>query len=205
MSGGKKRGEIRIRKSGPVEKQSGGNHNRKARRAAKANGVQSEMFAPVDPETEKLRALWAAFGRHHERTRPEREARSAAFTSAQYDSENECLPPEHIDLTDFLRRVEMQHERLRALPFEDRQREALDLAYLDFSCLCDQDVVSVTKKGRVEDEKVVDGLAAALAIGALQPGGIKLWSMWFESNGTDLTTRFLVDPESPWLEVRECA
>lgn len=177
--------------------------NRKGRRAAK--GTQREMFAPVDTEAENLRALWAAFGRHHERTRPLREARSAAFTVEQYDSENECLPPEHLDLTEFLKRVEAQHARLAQVPFEERQREALELAYLDFSCMCDQDVVSVTKKGRAEDERVVDGLASALAIGALQPGGIKLWSMWFESTEGKLATRFLVNPDSPWLEITECA
>ncbi len=121
MSGGGRRGEVRVRKARPVEKQAGGTHNRKARRAAKAQ--QQPLFAPIDAETEKLRALWAAFGRHHERTRPEREARSLAFTVEQYDSENECLPPEHLNITELLRRVERQHERLRALPFEDRRRE----------------------------------------------------------------------------------
>ncbi len=166
---------------------------------------QADLFPPVDPELEQLRALWEAFGRHHERTRPEREARSAAFTVEQYDSDNECLPPEHLDLTEFLRRVEAQFARLSVVPFEERQREALELAYLDFACLCDQDVVSVTKKGRAEDERVVDGLASALAIGALQPGGIKLWSMWFESVEGALQIRFLVDPNNPWLEVSECA
>jgi hypothetical protein len=180
-----------------------GTHNRKARRAGKVK--QQEMFAAADPEVERLRALWSAFGRHHERTRPEREARSKAFTVEQYDSENEPLPPEHLNLTLFLQRVEAQHALLRGVPFEDRQRKAFELAYLDYACLCDQDVVSVTKKGRAEDEKVVDGLAAALTIGALQPGGIKLWSMWFESIGGELKIRFLVDPNNPWLEVTECA
>lgn len=179
-----------------------GTHNRKARRAGKVK--QQDLFAPADPEVERLRLLWAAFGRHHEATRPQREARSRAFTAEQYDSVNECLPPEHLDLTLFLRRVETQHERLRAVPFEERQQEALELAYVDYSCLCDQDVVSITKKGRAENERVVDGFAAALAIGALQPGGIKIWSMWFESVTGELKTRFLVDPENPWLEVTEC-
>ncbi len=71
--------------------------------------------------------------------------------------------------------------------------------------LCDQSQVIDTPKGRIENNRVGDGLAAALAIGALQPGGIKLWSMWFESVGAELKTRFLVDPENPWLEVTECA
>lgn len=187
------------RRKGKVEP---GTHNRKARRAAMALGA---LFTEPDPETLQLRALWAAFGLHHESTRPQREERSRAFTAEQYDSENEPLPPKHVNLTELLHRVEFQHERLHALPFEERQREALELAYLDYSCLCDQDVVSTTKNGRAKDERVVDGLAAALAIGALQPGGIKLWSMWFESMGGALRIRFLVDPENPWLEVTECA
>ncbi len=50
MSGGGKRGEVRVRKAGPTPKQAGGTHNRKARRAAKAE--QRGLFEPVavDPE-----------------------------------------------------------------------------------------------------------------------------------------------------------
>ena len=193
----------RVRRVTP--KSQAGGHNRKARRAAKAQ--QPEPFTPADPEIEKLRALWAAFGRHTERTRYLREARSAAFTVEQYDSENEPLPPDHLNITELLRRVELQHERLRALPFEDRRREAQDLAELigGSPWLCDQSQIIDTPKGRIENNRVGDGLAAALAIGSLQPGGIKLWSMWFESDGETLVIRFLVDPQSPWLEVTACA
>lgn len=206
MSGGGRKGEIRIRKARPVAKTAGGTHNRKARRAAKAQGA---LFTEPDTETQRLRALWEAFGRHHERTRPEREARAAAFTTEQYDSENQTLPPSHINLTELLRRVEREHLRLRDIPFETRQREAFEVAEIlqeqAGAHLVDQDVVIpvTSKKGREENDLAGDTLARALAIGSLQPGGVKLWSMWFESVDRELTTRFLVDPKAPWLEVTE--
>jgi hypothetical protein len=74
MSGGKRRGEVRIRKARPVEKQAGGTHNRKARRAAKAKPPET-VTPPVFDE-----AQWRA---NYERRRAERNAYWASKTDAE--------------------------------------------------------------------------------------------------------------------------
>lgn len=74
MSGGKRRGEVRIRKARPVDKQAGGTHNRKARRAAKAKRAEP-VTPPVFDE-----AKWRA---SYERRRAERNAYWASKTDAE--------------------------------------------------------------------------------------------------------------------------
>lgn len=223
MSGGKRRGEIRIRKAGPVEKQSGGTHNRKARRAAKANGVQSEMFAPVDPETEKLRALWAAFGRHHERTRPEREARVNAMTSLDWQElaltkSDVSWDPLFSGLlllaiplwcrrhfrTDPDARVGRAHELAEVLAFSQGAAEIGEQATNHDSC------PSHTVRAHGEISRSFNTIAEGLAIGAYCPGGATFAGcLWVVDGATLRLTRrshcetFPLAEDSFWSEAAE--
>src|SRR5262245_37321400 len=171
MSGGGRRGEIRIRKARPVEKSSGGTHNRKARRAAAAQGG---LFEPKAESAEEF------VQRREARRRAEREAFWAGKTDADIlDMSLERSERERTGLGGdwflgmFLTAVPQWVRRHYRTDPNERVKRAHELGeVIAFSqgaaAIADPDARS-HEKGEVE--KVFNALAEGMAIGAFCPGG----------------------------------
>lgn len=211
MSGGKRRGEIRIRKARPVNKQAGGTHNRAARRAASAR--QRDVFEAPPLETAE------DFSRRREaRRRAEREAFWAGKTNADVLgmslelSESECagLGGDWF-LGLFLTAVPMwAHRHYRTDPKErERRAHALGDVIAESqaaAAIADRDARGTERKGDVA--KVFNALAEGMAIGAYCPGGTSpfMGHVW-EVVGTELRvtnsafcTRYPLDEEGFWKQ-----
>ncbi len=173
MSGGGRRGEVRVRKARPVEKQAGGTHNRKARRAAKSQ--QRGLFepAPLDPEE---------FARKREtRRRAEREAFWAGKTAADIEalaleqSERESggiggqwfLPM----LLDAVPRWATRHYSTDPKARAERAYQLAEIiAYSQASAaICDPNAHGTECEGDITE--AFNAIAEGLAIGAYCPGG----------------------------------
>lgn len=211
MSGGGRRGEIRIRKARPVNKQAGGAHNRAARRAAKAQ--QRDVFPALPKETAE------DYGRRRDaRRRAEREAFWAGKTDADVLgmslelNEKECagLGGDWF-LGLFLTAVPMwAHRHYRTDP-KEREHRAHDLGDViaesqAAAAIADPDARGTAHEGDVA--KVFNAIAEGLAIGAYCPGGTApfLGYVW-EAVGSELRvtneafcTRYPLDDEAFWKQ-----
>ena len=209
MSGGGRRGEIRIRKARPVEKQSGGLHNRAARRASKARPRPPLQRSAADTE-EFIR-------QHFKRRRAEREAFWAGKTDADVlemsleRSESECagLGGEWF-LGLFLTAVPMwAHRHYRTDP-KDRERRAHELgdviAYSQGAAAIADPDARASEKGEIA--KVFNAIAEGMGIGAYCPGGTSpFMGIVWEVVGSELrvTTRafcarYPLDDDAFWAE-----
>lgn len=211
MSGGRRFGEIRIRKARPVEKQAGGTHNRKARRAAKAR--QRGLFERSAGETAQ------AFAQRREaRRRAEREAYWAGKTTADIldmslersESESDGLGGDWF-LGLFLTAVPMwAHRHYRTEP-KEREQRAHELGELisasqAAAAIADPDARGTECKGDVA--KVFNALAEGMAIGAYCPGGTApFMGVIWEVVGTELRmtnrafcARYPLDDDSYWKQ-----
>jgi hypothetical protein len=146
-----------------------GTHNRKARRAAKAQGA---LFSEPDSEIERLRAMWEAFGRHMAARIPRE------FDQREYDVEHHGGPwPEHVPQDWVLDASELYAEEYAALSESEFNAEGARLALMlsgpGGAGLCDAD------RGGPSGE-ALETLARAIGLGAVAPGGIKLWGIHVE-------------------------
>lgn len=209
MSGGKRLGEVRIRKARPVEKQAGGTHNRKARRAAKAR--QRGLFEPSDETDEFIRRRGA-------RRRAERAAFWAGKTDADIldmsleRSESECagLGGDWF-LGLFLTAVPMwAHRHYRTDPTE-RERRAHELGEVicesqGGAAIADRDAHGTECEGDVT--RVFNAIAEGMAIGAYCPGGTPpFMGLVWEVVGAELRVtnrafcaRYPLDDDSFWQQ-----
>lgn len=213
MSGGGRRGEIRIRKARPVEKQAGGTHNRKARRAAKAQ--QRGLFEPA------LESLEAFVARRDARRRAEREA----FWSGKTDADIEAMALERSAsewqglggqwflplLLDAVPRWATRHYRTDPTERERRAHELGDVVSESqaAAAIADPDARGTACEGDVA--KVFNAIAEGLAIGAYCPGGAMAAGMRWEVSGAELRvtrglfcSRYPVDDPNYW-DTAPCA
>ena len=174
MSGGGRRGEIRIRKARPVQKQPGGVHNRAARRAAKA--TQRDLFPEPPKETAEEFAR-----RRYERRRAEREAFWAGKTSDDVEAmaleQNEresagmggqwFLPL----LLDAIPRWATRHYTTDPKARAERAHELAEIiAYSQAAAaIVDPDAHGTECEGSITE--AFNAIAEGLAIGAYCPGG----------------------------------
>lgn len=187
MSGGGRRGEVRIRKARPVDKQAGGTHNRKARRAAKAQGRLFEP-APSDPEE---------FARKREvRRRAEREA----FWAGKTDADIEAMALERSSaewqglggqwflplFLDALPRWATRHYTTEPSARQKRAHELAETicALQGAAAIADPDARGTGAEGEVAE--VFNAVAEGLAIGAYCPGGVMAAGMRWEVSGAEL-------------------
>ncbi len=213
MSGGGRRGEVRIRKAHSEPKQAGGTHNRKARRAAKAE--QRGLFGPAPTNPEE-------FARKREaRRRAEREA----FWAGKTDADIEALALERSNeewrglggqwfLPLFLDAIPRWATRHYTTEPEARQKRAHELA--DTICalqgaaaICDPDARGTEGEGEVA--QVFNAVTEGLAIGAYCPGGVMAAGMRWEVSGAELRVthglfcaRYPLDDPNYW-DTEPCA
>lgn len=173
MSGGGRRGEIRIRKARPVEKQAGGTHNRKARRAGKAR--PPERSKPPEDAADFIR-------RREARRRAEREAFWASKTEAdveamaleQSERESGALGGQWF-LPLLLDAVPRWATRHFTTDPDARVKRAHDLGENIIACsqgaaaVADQDARGTAHEGDVAE--IFNAIAEGLALGAYCPGG----------------------------------
>jgi hypothetical protein len=189
VSGGGKRGEIRVRKAGPTPKQAGGTHNRKARRASKA--TQRELFTPAPFDAE-------AFAQKRE---ARRRAAREAFWAGQTDADIEALSLEQSEresgalggqwfLPLFLDAVPRWATRHFTTDPDARVKRAHELGELlaysqGAAAVVDPDARGTEHEGDVAE--IFNAVAEGLAIGAYCPGGTPGFSgMKWEVVGNEL-------------------
>lgn len=190
MSGGGRRGEVRVRKAMPVEKSAGGTHNRKARRAAKAQGV---MFTEKSPEEQLWQSLLAA----QKRDRARREANPVPFDQNAYDAEYHGDPwPDHIPMAPCIEAALEAAKRYEALTPREFAAEGVRLANIlafegseHLTC----DTGKLTRKETVQKAEQVAALGQALGLGSCVPGGIKFCGIWLETVNGETAARVLVE------------
>jgi hypothetical protein len=213
MSGGGRRGEIRIRKARPVEKQAGGTHNRKARRAAKAQ--QRSVFEPA------LESLEAFVARREARLRAAREA----FWSGKTDADIEAIALERSAsewqglggqwflplLLDAVPRWATRHYPTDPKERERRAHELGDVISTSqaAAAIADRDARGTEREGAIA--QVFNAIAEGLAIGAYCPGGVMAAGMRWEVSATELRVthglfcaRYPVDDPNYW-DTAPCA
>jgi hypothetical protein len=201
VSGGKRYGEERRRDAGPQTKASPGTHNRKARRAAKAQGV---LFDAPDPEVEALRQMWEAFGRsQRNRVRPE-------FDETQYLDEHGYHDPwpEHIPMGECIEAaLEHAPSCVRMTPEEfaaERERLADIIAFAGSEHIA-CDTGKLNKREIAEKADQVRALGQALGMLSVAPGGVKFCGVWLETIGEETHARVLVDAGTAKEVVGDCA
>lgn len=207
MSGGGRRGEVRIRKARPVQKQSGGTHNRAARRASKA-----QQRAPLsDAEAEEFSR------KRRERRRAEREALWAGKTDADIlDMSLERSEKEGAGLGGdwflglLLTAVPMwahRHYRTDPTARERRAHELGDaIAFSQASAAISDPDARCSAKGEIS--KVFNAIAEGIAIGAYSPGGTSpFMGLVWEVVGSELRVtnrafcaRYRLDDDAFWAE-----
>jgi|GEM_PF-2069774 len=213
MSGGGRRGEVRIRKARPVGKQAGGTHNRKARRAAKAQ--QRSLSEPA------LETLEAFVARREARRRAEREA----FWAGKTDADIEAMALERSAsewqglggqwflpmLLDAVPRWATRHYPTDPKERERRAHELGEvLAYAQAAAaIADRDAIGTAREGDIAE--VFNAIAEGLAIGAYCPGGATAAGMRWEVSATELRVtngmfcaRYPVDDPNYW-DTAPCA
>jgi hypothetical protein len=171
VSGGGRRGEIRKRNARPHATVTGGEHNRKARRAA---GAQKRPAPRQVDDTDRIAQRFA-------RMRAEREAYWKTVTDAdlldmrleQSERESEGLGGPWF-LPMLVEAVPGWIERHAATPPEEREARAHALgdiiAYSQgAAALSDPDARGTEREGSVAE--VFNAIAEGLAIGAFCPGG----------------------------------
>lgn len=182
---GKRLGEVRKRKARPDALSAPGQHNRKARRAAKAQGL-------IDYDTAALRAMWEAFGRHQAaRVKPE-------FSEAQYLDEHGYLDewPAWIPIEPCVARlleVAPEYAKLSPQAFTAEGQRLADIIAFDGGEHLTCDTGKLTKKETAQKAEHVRALGEALALFSCVPGGVKFCGMWFETVDGETHARILVD------------
>jgi hypothetical protein len=184
----------------PVEQVAGGTHNRKARRAAKAQGA---LFTEADPEVERLRAMWEAFGRHQRnRIRPE-------FDETQYLDEHGYHDPwpEHIPMAECLEAA-LEHgpvcSRMAAEEFAAERERLVDIVAFAGSEHIACDTGKLNKRETAEKAAQVRAFGQALGMLSLAPGGVKFCGIWLETLGEETHARVLVDAETAKEVASDC-
>lgn len=169
VSGGGRRGEVRIRKASPTPKSAGGTHNRKARRAAKAQ----QAALPLPPFDE---SKWHA---SYERRRAERKAYWASKTDADFEemrlTESAALAWDPLFRALLLEAIPLWVRRHHRTDPDARVRRAHELgenivcASQAIAALCDSDARGTEQKGSMTE--AFNAIAEGLAIGAYCPEG----------------------------------
>lgn len=186
MSGGGRRGEVRIRKARPVQKQPGGTHNRAARRAAKA--TQPDLFpAPPEESAEEFARRRGA------RRRAEREAFWAGKTEADVEAmglaESASAEWDKTFLALMMVAVPGWVERHFRTDPDARVKRAHELGEDILACsqgaaaIADPDALC-SEEGEIA--KVFNAIAEGLAIGAYCPGGATFIGINWRVEGAEL-------------------
>lgn len=183
MSGGKRRGEVRIRKARPAQKQSGGKHNRAARRASKAQPRGASDAEIVAAEFIRKR---------DERRRAEREAFWAGKTDADIQAMKLAESAAGKWDTTFLALMMVAvpgwvERHFRTEP-DVRVKRAHELgeviAYSQgAAAICDPDA-RCSEEGEIA--KVFNAMAEGLAIGAYCPDGATFIGINWIVSGAEL-------------------
>lgn len=211
MSGGGRRGEIRKRSAVPELKASGGTHNRKARRAAKARARPvAEPTPNEDPELIAAR-IHARFVR----MRAEREAKWATTTEEEMllmrIAESGAVGWDNWFIGLLITAVPMwAHRHFKTAPDERVSRaHALGevIAYSQgAAAIVDKDSPPVTK-GEASTANAFNAIAEGIAIGAYCPDGATFGGLHWTVEGARLRVTnqafcasYPLDDEGFWRE-----
>ena len=173
-----------------------GSHNRRARRAAKAQAKQPALFNEPTPED----LLWQSLLAAQKRDRARREANPAPFDQLAYDAEYHGDPwPEHIPMAACITsalRAARRYCRLGPRDFTRASERLANVVAFEGSEHLTCDTGKLKKREQAQKRMQVAALGRALGLGSCVPGGIKFCGIWLETKDGETSMRVLVPKAS---------